>query len=124
MDTNLEANMNTVLLNTNQKTINLPIVKENIEAIYIKLYSLDPIKERHKYLCLSCIFGAFLGDSMGSCCEFSYESPNNHLAIFQYKHGIFAQGEVTDDSEMAMSAAFAYIDILNENPAMIQNIFY
>ena len=124
MDTNLEANMNSVLLNKNQKTINLPILKENIEAIYTKLYSLDPIKERHKYLCLSCIFGAFLGDSMGSCCEFSYESPNNHLAIFQYKHGIFSPGEVTDDSEMAMSAAFAYIDILNENPAMIQNILY
>ena len=125
-NTNLESKMNEILLNIDQNTINLSECKENIEDIYTILYTLDPTKDkdRHKYLCLSCIFGAFMGDSMGSCCEFSYANPNNHLDIFQFENGIFAPGEVTDDSEMAMSAAFAYIDILNENPNMIQNLLY
>ena len=51
--------------------------------------------------------------------RFSSESNNNHELIFQYEYGIFAPGEVTDDSEMAMSAAFAYMDIINENPKKI-----
>ena len=61
---------------------------------------------------------------MGSCCEFSYESPKNYLNIFKYQNGIFGPGEVTDDYEMAMSAAFAYIDIINENPKIIQDLIY
>ena len=119
----LKANMNQILLNINEKSINLPILNKNIDDIYVSLYLLDPEKEPHKYLCLSCIFGAFLGDSIGSCCEFSSESPENHLDIFRIQ-GIFNPGEVTDDSEMAMSAAFAYIDILNEKPEIIQNLIY
>ena len=70
------------------------------------------------------IFGAFLGDSMGSCCEFSLPCDTNHTHIFEYEEGIFRPGEVTDDSEMAMSAAFAYIDILNEDPSIIQDLIY
>ena len=112
------------LLNITQSTINLSTLKENIDDIELALWNLDAEKNRHKYLCLSCIFGAFLGDSMGSCCEFSFESKDNHTHIFEYENGIFRPGEVTDDSEMAMSAAFAYIDILNENPSIIQNLIY
>jgi ADP-ribosylglycohydrolase len=111
-------------LNINRKNINLTILKQNIEDIYTTIYSLDPEKDRHKYLCLSCIFGAFLGDSIGSCCEFSTPNPKNHTAIFQYENGIFGPGEVTDDSEMAMSAAFAYIDYLNNKSLNIQNLIY
>ena len=115
---------NNDLLNITQSTINLSSLNENINNIELALYMLDPVKDSHKYLCLSCIFGAFLGDSIGSCCEFSFESSDNHTHIFEYENGIFRPGEVTDDSEMAMSAAFAYIDILNENPSIIQNIIY
>ena len=59
---------------------------------------------------------------MGSCCEFSLPCDTNHIHIFEYEEGIFRPGEVTDDSEMAMSAAFAYIDILNEDPSIIQDL--
>ena len=123
---NGNLDMNNVLLNMNMNSINMTVLKKNIEEIYTSLYFLDPKKDedRDKYLCLSCIFGAFLGDSIGSCCEFSYPSPDNHTHIFQYENGIFGPGEVTDDSEMAMSAAFAYIDILNENPSRIQDLIY
>ena len=113
-DSNIIANMNKFLLNNKKTTINLTKLNQNIEDLCVTLYQLDPEKEPHKYLCLSCIFGAFLGDSIGSCCEFSYENPKNHLNIFKYENGIFRPGEVTDDSEMAMSAAFAYIDIIND----------
>ena len=123
-ETPFEENMNTYLLNIDQNNINLNNLKENIEEIYTILYCLEPLKDRHKYLCLSCIFGAFMGDSMGSCCEFSSESNNNHELIFQIEYGIFAPGEVTDDSEMAMSAAFAYMDIINENPKKIQDLLF
>ena len=115
---------NSDLLDITQSSINLSILNQNIEDIELALYELYEKNDRHKYLCLSCIFGAFLGDSIGSCCEFSFESPDNHTHIFEYENGIFRPGEVTDDSEMAMSAAFAYIDILNENPSIIQNLLY
>ena len=123
-DYNLITNMNKILLNMNQKMINLPVLKQNIEYIYDLLDEPVPKNFPHKYNCLSCIFGAFLGDSIGSCCEFSPESPSNHLNIFRYEHGIFAPGEVTDDSEMAMSAAFAYIDSLNEKSKKVEDLIY
>ena len=121
---NKNLNMNSVLIYMNQKSINLAALKKNIDDIEVTLYNLDTEKDRDKYLCLSCIYGAFLGDSIGSCCEFSYPSKDNHTHIFEYENGIFAPGEVTDDSEMAMSAAFAYIDILDENPSIIQDLIY
>ena len=121
---NLKKNMTSFLLNLNIKNFDKNLITNNILRIADKLEDLDTEKERHKYLCLSCIFGAFLGDSMGSCCEFSRPSPNNCKSIFKIKNGIFAPGEVTDDSEMAMSSAFAYIDSFNEDPSIIQNIIY
>ena len=121
----LIKDMNKVLLSLNLKGLNQNIIIHNIEEIADKLESLDVEKEKHKYLCLSCIYGAFLGDSMGSCCEFSSPSEKNHLDIFAFVNGIFAPGEVTDDSEMAISAAFAYIDIIsNKAPSRIQDIIY
>ena len=90
-------------------------LKNNVKHIAKLLDDLDEDKEYNKYLSLSCIYGAFLGDSMGSACEFLEESPNNHELIFEPKlKQVFKPGEITDDSEMALSAAFAYIDILKE----------
>jgi hypothetical protein len=53
--------INKILLNLSHKTINSPQLIENIEEISIKLSKLVPNneKDKHKYLCLSCIFGAF-----------------------------------------------------------------
>ena len=100
-------------------------IEKKIEKIYEDLKSLNEKKENIKYLCLSCIFGGFLGDSMGSCCEFSEKSPKNHLDIFKIENGIFENGEITDDSEMAISAAFAYIDYLsNQSKINIQDLLY
>ena len=109
---------------SNSKNNRSIIIKKNAAKILEKLNEIDIEKDKHKYLCLSCIYGAFLGDSMGSCCEFSPPSKENHTFIFQYTDGIFAPGEVTDDSEMAISAAFAYIDIINEDPSKHQDLLY
>ena len=106
------------------------IVSKNVSKIYDILNQLDE-KNQHKYLCLSCIFGAFLGDSIGASCEFSPPSTQNHLDIFNSpRNNVFKPGEVTDDSEMAISAAFAYLDIIankdliEKHPDMVQNIIY
>ncbi len=119
-----KENMTEILLNLCLKEFDQNIIKNNIEKIVNKLDDIDIEEDKHKYLCLSCIYGAFLGDSMGSCCEFSQPSLNNHLYIFQYENGIFRPGEVTDDSEMAISASFAYIDGINEESANIQDLIY
>jgi ADP-ribosylglycohydrolase len=74
------------------------------------------------YNCLSCIFGAFLGDSLGSHCEFSESSPSNHYSI--YTDDIFKNGQVTDDSEMAMSKAFAIMDMPDINNIDQNLLFY
>ena len=119
-----KENMTQILLNITLKGLDQNRIKNNIEKIVNKLDDIDIEEDKHKYLCLSCIYGAFLGDSMGSCCEFSQPSSNNHLYIFQYENGIFRPGEVTDDSEMAISASFAYIDGINEESANIQDLIY
>jgi len=60
---------------------------------------------------LSCIYGAFYGDILGSFCEFAPYNKNNHKKIFKQKPVFGGQiGQITDDSEMAMSMAFAIMD--------------
>ena len=99
-------------------------IRENIDKIAKELNEMDINKD--KYLILSCIYGAFLGDSIGSFCEFKDPSDNNHLLIYNFneEEHIFLPGEVTDDSEMAISLAFAYIDSINEDPSMTQDLIY
>ena len=51
---------------------------------------------------------------MGSFCEFTSFNKNNHLSIFDKKSlRIFKPGQITDDSEMAMSQSFAIMDNSN-----------
>ena len=101
-------------------------IRENIDKIAKELNDMDINKDENKYLILSCIYGAFLGDSIGSFCEFKHPSNSNHLLIFNYNEDehIFLPGEVTDDSEMAISLAFAYIDSINEDPSKTQDLIY
>ena len=101
-------------------------IRENIDKIAKELNDMDINKDENKYLILSCIYGAFLGDSIGSFCEFKHPSNSNHLLIFNYNKDehIFLPGEVTDDSEMAISLAFAYIDSINEDPSKTQDLIY
>ena len=82
------------IINSNEKVDNLlgiklnklkekgKILKRNVKLVEQLLNNLNEAKETHKYICLSCIYGAFLGDSIGSCCEFSEASNENHKLIF------------------------------------------
>ena len=98
-------------------------LKENAAIVLKALYDLDSEKYYDKYCSLSCIYGAFLGDSIGSCCEFTPESDENHKLIFTEGH-LFNPGEITDDSEMAISAAFGYIDLLDNESSKISDYIY
>ena len=63
------------------------------------------------YDVLSCIYGAFYGDVLGSFCELSEYDKNNHNKIFKQIPSFGGQiGQITDDSEMAMSFAYAIMD--------------
>ena len=63
------------------------------------------------YKVLSCIYGSFLGDAIGAFCEFHASSNKNYKKIF-HDPPVFQQlpGQITDDSEMAMSFAYAMMD--------------
>jgi len=98
-------------------------LKDNVETVKKALFDLDCEKYYDKYCSLSCIYGAFLGDSIGSSCEFSSESNENYKLIFTDGH-VFKPGEITDDSELALSAAFGYIDSLDNNPSRISDYIY
>ena len=95
---NMEKNINFLIIHIKELE-----VKENKEN-----------KEEGVYGCLSCIFGAFFGDSIGAYCEFKKPSKLNINKIFK-GNPMFgdAPGQVTDDSEMAMVSAFAIME--NEN---------
>ena len=86
-------------------------IKKNINIIssYIK-NKIKSINEA--YQVLSCIYGSFLGDAMGAFCEFEDPSNNNYKKIFNSNFTLIGGicGQVTDDSEMAMSLAYAIMD--------------
>ncbi len=112
---------------SNQSNINFTLFEKNIKKIKEKIYSIIENKNTNKdiYITLSCIYGAFLADSMGSFCEFSSFNKNNHLSIFDKKTPrIFKPGQITDDSEMAMSQAFAIMDNSNYNQINEQLLYY
>ena len=76
------------------------------------------------YKCLCSLLGSFLGDALGSYCEFSKQSPLNSSKIFK-GYNVFGSkpGQVTDDTEMSLSLAFALMDMPNIN-TIDQNILY
>ena len=86
-------------------------MNSNINILIDYIYQLNDIEEKDMYKCLSCIFGAFLGDAIGGYCEFKGPNPQNMKKIF-IGNPLFgdAPGQVTDDSEMAMSSAYAIMD--------------
>lgn len=76
------------------------------------------------YKCLCSLLGSFLGDALGSYCEFSKQSPLNSSKIFK-GYNVFGSkpGQVTDDTEMSLSLAYALMDMPNIN-TIDQNILY
>ena len=86
---------------------------------------INSLKENtDTYKTLSCIFGAFMGDSMGEYLEFHKPSDENHLKVYKGL-SIFKTkaGSVTDDSCMAMSLSFAIMDN-NKLKELNQNLIF
>ena len=83
----------------------------NVKELVIYINKLDENINKEIYKLLSCIYGSFLGDAEGGYCEFSGANINNMNKIF-IGNPLFGEspGQVTDDSEMAMSFAFAILD--------------
>ena len=93
-------------------------VKKNIKKLVQHLEELGKSSENQDLVqCLSCIFGSFLGDALGAYCEFKPANLNNVKYIF-LGNPMFGDspGQVTDDSEMAMSSAFGIMD----NPNLLK----
>ena len=84
---------------------------KNLSAIKDKILSFTKENNFDLYQCYSCILGAFLGDALGSFCEFSHYSRLNYNKIIDRSRNVFGchKGQLTDDSEMALSMAFALI---------------
>lgn len=111
-----------IYLFRHSKDINFSIFSKNIQILSKKINSISPKKNFDMYIGLSCIFGAFLGDSLGGHCEFMQSSLNNHNRI--YTNERFKNGQVTDDSEMAISKAFAIMDMSDINNLDQNLLFY
>ena len=110
-------------LNRYCEYIDLIIFKTNLNILISKILSISPAlsPDNDIYISLSCIFGASLGDSMGTYCEDRPLNKSNHERIYKKEASLFlSPGTVTDDSEMAMSLGFAIMDspdifYLNQN---------
>ena len=100
----------------------LKIYKTNHKKLVSKINSLKENTDTYKTL--SCIFGAFMGDSMGEYLEFHKPSDENHLKVYKGL-SIFKTkaGSVTDDSCMAMSLSFAIMDN-NKLKELNQNLIF
>ena len=107
--------------------LDFTIFDKNINKIKQRIHSIINNKKENEdlYKILSTIYGAFLADSMGSFCEFKPFNKNNHLSIFDKNNKrIFKAGQVTDDSEMAMSQAYAIMDNSNYKSINEHLMFY
>ena len=97
-------------------------MKSNSEFLYSKI--MENNINIVMYKCLSCMYGGFLGDSLGAYCEFDPPNLNNIYKIYDGnpKFGD-EKGQVTDDSEMAMCLGFGVMDS-NSLKEIDQNIIY
>ena len=101
------------------KAFDLTIFESNFKKLVNVINSLSESSD--DYISLSCIYGAFMGDSIGQYVEFKKPNNSNHQLIYQGLSQFGTEpGSVTDDSYMAMSLAFGIMDNnilkeLNEN---------
>jgi ADP-ribosylglycohydrolase len=62
---------------------------------------------------MGCVYGAFLGDALGSYCEFQQDISNDTMekVMGMPGKGTFAilPGQVTDDSELALHMGYGLI---------------
>ena len=81
----------------------------NIKILCKKIMSIKKEESHDKYMAFSCILGAFMGDALGDNCEFQEYNLENYKQILSPK-GPWPPGEITDDSEMALSLSYAIMD--------------
>lgn len=81
----------------------------NIKKLCEKILSIKKAESPDEYMAYSCILGAFMGDALGDDCEFTEYNLENYKNILSPK-GPWPPGEITDDSEMALSLSFAIMD--------------
>ena len=100
-------------------------LSSNLSFIQNKLKTISLSSNHDAYRVYSSIFGVFLGDSMGSFCEFTRYSQFNYKDIFNGKN-VFGlpPGQITDDSEMALSMAYAMMDSVNPKELDQDLIYY
>ena len=125
----LESNYSKYIkeITQNASKINLTIFEKNVNFLKNKIYDIiehkDSNENKDLYIMLSSIYGAFLGDSMGCGAEFMPKDKNNHLLIYR-EDGKFKPGQVTDDSEMAMSLAYGIMSDINYKTLNPNLIYY
>ena len=81
----------------------------NIKKLSKKILSIKKEESLDEYMSFSCILGAFMGDALGDDCEFEEYNLENYKKIMSSK-GPWPPGEITDDSEMALSISYAIMD--------------
>jgi len=81
----------------------------NIKKLAKQILSVKKEENHDKYMAYSCILGAFVGDALGDDCEFQEYNLKNYKNIMSPK-GPWPPGEITDDSEMALSIAYSIMD--------------
>ena len=109
----------------NSEKLNLSLFKINHKKLVSKINSIISNKEQYNdlYIILSSIYGAFLADAMGANTEFSPKNKNNHNNIYS-EDGMWQPGQITDDSEMAMSQSFGILDNYNYKTINQNTLYY
>ena len=99
---------------------------KNINKIITTIKEIISKPSHEMYKVLSCIYGAFLGDATGAFCEFEQPNPNNSKRIFKYPNTVIGgvPGQVTDDSEMALSLAYAIMDNPMKKDLLVDYIYF
>ena len=100
--------------------------QQNVYKINVYLKTIIKSPSLDIYKVLSCIYGAFLGDAMGAFCEFEKPNKNNSNCIFRADNTVIggAPGQVTDDSEMALSLAYAIMDNPKKEELLVDYIYF
>ena len=100
--------------------------QQNVYKINMYLKTIIKSPSLDIYKVLSCIYGAFLGDAMGAFCEFEQPNKKNSAKIFRLDNTVIGgvPGQVTDDSEMALSLAYAIMDNPKKEELLVDYIYF
>ena len=114
-----------ILPKLGEKEIKNNLIK-NMKKIMIAIKEIISSPLHDMYKVLSCIYGAFLGDALGAFCEFEQPNKNNSKMIFKYPNTVIGgvPGQVTDDSEMALSLAYAIMDNPMKKELLVDYIYF